>query len=77
MQPIARRLEAVTADLRGGRYERAVDGCHRILGELPGEPLPGGLLIDRNGHPVVVLLDGSVVCYGPQAEPRAPGNVRD
>ena len=33
--------------------------------ELPGEPLPGGLLIDRDGHIVVTLLDAGVLAYGP------------
>ena len=32
--------------------------------ELPGEPLPGGLAIDRNGHPVVAMLDGTIVGLG-------------
>ncbi|NOX55445.1 MAG: PQQ-binding-like beta-propeller repeat protein [Planctomycetes bacterium] len=32
--------------------------------ELPGEPLPDGLLIDRDGRVVVTLLDGRVLAYG-------------
>lgn len=32
--------------------------------ELPGEPLPGGLIVDRNGRVVVTMLDGNVVCFG-------------
>lgn len=32
--------------------------------ELPGEPLPDGLLVDRDGRAVVTLLDGTLVCYG-------------
>ena len=32
---------------------------------LPSEPLPGGLLIDRNGNSIVTLLDGGLVSYGP------------
>jgi len=31
---------------------------------IPGEPLPGGLLIDRDGRIVVTLLDGRVACWG-------------
>jgi hypothetical protein len=32
--------------------------------ELPGEPLPGGLLVDRDGQVVVTMLDGRVLCFG-------------
>ena len=31
---------------------------------LPSEPLPGGLLIDRDGQVIVVMIDGTVVCFG-------------
>jgi len=31
---------------------------------VPAEALPGGLLVDREGRVVVVLQNGSVVCYG-------------
>ncbi|MDP7269477.1 MAG: hypothetical protein QF408_15050 [Pirellulales bacterium] len=31
--------------------------------ELPAEPLPGGLIIDRNGHVIVAMLDGGVACF--------------
>ncbi len=31
--------------------------------ELPGEPLPEGLLVDRDGRVVVVLTDGRVLCF--------------
>ena len=31
---------------------------------LPSETLPGGLLVDRDGRVVVVMLDGTVACYG-------------
>lgn len=42
---------------------------HMILQqELPGDPLPGGLLVDRDGQTIVTLLDGRVVCYGPRQE---------
>ncbi|MFH1924000.1 MAG: PQQ-binding-like beta-propeller repeat protein, partial [Planctomycetota bacterium] len=37
--------------------------------ELPSEPLPGGLLVDRNGQVVVTLLDGTVLCFGPVGSP--------
>ena len=32
--------------------------------EIPGEPLPGGLSVDRDGKMLVSLLNGSVVCFG-------------
>ncbi|HUT88575.1 MAG TPA: PQQ-binding-like beta-propeller repeat protein [Thermoguttaceae bacterium] len=32
--------------------------------DLPGEPLPGGLLVDRHGQVVVTMLDGRVLCFG-------------
>ena len=41
------------------------DGSPHYLVELPGDPLPGGLLVDRAGRIVVTLLDGSLVCYQP------------
>ena len=43
----------------------SVDG--RILWRqaLPSEPVPGGLLIDRDGQVVVVLRNGSAICFGP------------
>ena len=31
---------------------------------LPSEPLPGGLLVDRDGQVIVVMIDGTVVCFG-------------
>ena len=31
---------------------------------LESAALPGGLLIDRDGRIVVVLQDGSAICYG-------------
>ncbi len=33
--------------------------------ELRGDPLPDGLLVDRDGRIVVVMLDGSVEAWGP------------
>lgn len=33
--------------------------------ELPGEPLPGGLIVDRAGRVIVALINGDVVTYGP------------
>ena len=38
---------------------------------LPGKPRPGGLMVDREGHPIVTMLDGSVRKYVPQ-RPRLP-----
>lgn len=35
--------------------------------ELPGVPLPDGLLIDRNGRIIVTLIDGGLVCYSNNA----------
>lgn len=32
--------------------------------ELNSEPLPGGLLVDRDGQVVLTLLNGSIVCLG-------------
>jgi hypothetical protein len=31
--------------------------------ELPGEPLPDGLIVDRNGRILVTLIDGGMACY--------------
>jgi len=39
--------------------------------ELPSEPLPGGLLVDRHGQVVVTLLNGSVLLFGPAPGPAA------
>jgi len=38
----------------------------RVLWErpLPGEPVLNGLLVDREGRVVVVMMDGSIVCFG-------------
>ena len=36
--------------------------------ELFGTPLPGGLLIDRNGRSVVTMIDGTVVSLGEAAK---------
>lgn len=41
------------------------DGEQMFQIELPAEPLPGGLIVDRNGHVVVAMLDGGVACFGP------------
>jgi outer membrane protein assembly factor BamB len=37
---------------------------------LPGEPLPSGLTVDRDGRIAVTMLDGSVACY--EGKPAAP-----
>jgi outer membrane protein assembly factor BamB len=39
-------------------------GRQRFQQELTNEPLPEGLLIDRNGHIVVVSLNGNVQSFG-------------
>ena len=40
------------------------DGKPRFRDEFHSEPLPGGLLIDREGRVAVMMLNGSVICYG-------------
>ncbi|MEW6307073.1 MAG: PQQ-binding-like beta-propeller repeat protein [Verrucomicrobiota bacterium] len=40
------------------------DGRQMFQQEIPGEPLPDGLLIDREGRIVVSLVDGSLVSFG-------------
>jgi hypothetical protein len=32
--------------------------------ELPAEPLPGGLIVNRNGKVIVAILDCGVTCFG-------------
>jgi len=39
-------------------------GKMRFQHPFSAEPLPGGLLIEHDGRVVVVMLDGSVLCYG-------------
>jgi hypothetical protein len=39
-------------------------GKPRFQHHFSNEPLPGGLLVDHDGRVVVVMLDGSVLCYG-------------
>jgi len=34
--------------------------------ELPSAPLLHGLCIDRNGHAIVALANGRIVCFGQQ-----------
>jgi outer membrane protein assembly factor BamB len=36
---------------------------------LPSTPLPGGLLVGREGQVVVTMLDGSVLSFGPRQPP--------
>lgn len=43
---------------------RTDNGAQLFQVELPGEPLPGALAIDRNGRMLVSLLDGGIVCVG-------------
>ncbi len=38
---------------------------------LPGEPLPEGLLVGREGQVVVTMLDGRTLSFGPQQPPTA------
>jgi len=44
----------------------ATDGTPRILHPLHQEPLPGGLLVGREGQIIVALLNGDVLCLGPE-----------
>jgi len=44
------------------------DGRRLFQQELPGDPLPDGLVIDRDGRILVSMLDGSVACYGRKAQ---------
>ncbi len=43
--------------------------------ELSGEPLPGGLLVDRRGCVVVTMLDGRVLCFGSAGVAAERGSV--
>lgn len=40
------------------------DGEPLFQKALPAEPLPGGLMVDRNGQIIVAMLDGGVACFG-------------
>ena len=42
----------------------AKSGRQLFKRELRGDPLPGGLLVDRDGRIVVTLLDGRVLGFG-------------
>lgn len=42
---------------------------------LPSKPLPGGLLVDRDGQVVLTMLNGNVHRFKPQ-QPRSPGPDR-
>jgi outer membrane protein assembly factor BamB len=44
------------------------DGRSIFQQEIPGDPLPDGLLVDRDGRVVVSLVDGSLVSFGRRAE---------
>ena len=35
--------------------------------ELSSEPLPGGLLVDRDGRAIVTMLDGGLLCLAPRS----------
>jgi len=43
---------------------REDNGRMMLRQELPSEPLPGGLLIDRDGRIVVSLINGDLVAFG-------------
>ncbi len=40
------------------------DGSQMFQIELPAEPLPGGLIVDRSGRVMVAMLDGGVASFG-------------
>ena len=40
------------------------DGEQMFQIELESEPLPGGLIVDRDGQIIVAMLNGGVACYG-------------
>ncbi|MEQ8789248.1 MAG: PQQ-binding-like beta-propeller repeat protein [Pirellulaceae bacterium] len=42
----------------------ASSGDERWRQELRGTPLPGGLLIDRDGQTIVTMTNGEVLCFG-------------
>jgi outer membrane protein assembly factor BamB len=44
------------------------DGRQLFRQELPGEPLPEGLIVDRAGRVMVTLMDGGMVCYVARAQ---------
>ena len=50
---------------------RRDNGRLLVQQQLPGEPLPGGLLVDRDGNTIVTLLDGGLVSYGPATQTAA------
>jgi len=57
-KPRSRHSQWVVAALN------ADDGSTRWERILPGTALPGGLTVDRDGRVLVVLADGTVICYG-------------
>lgn len=44
------------------------NGERKFRAHLDGEPLPGGLLVNRHGQLVVTMLDGSLQGWGPAPE---------
>jgi hypothetical protein len=44
------------------------DGRQMFQQELPGDPLPDGLLIDRDGRIIVSMVDGGLVAFGRRAQ---------
>ena len=44
------------------------DGRCIFQQELPGDPLPDGLLVDRDGRIVISLLDGSLVSFASRGQ---------
>ena len=44
------------------------DGRVMFQQELPGDPLPDGLLVDRDGRIIISLVDGGLVGFGRRAQ---------
>ena len=45
----------------------AKTGVEQFRHELPTDPFPGGLIVDRDGQVLVTLLDGGLLCVGSNA----------
>ncbi|MFT5465762.1 MAG: hypothetical protein ACI8UO_000858 [Verrucomicrobiales bacterium] len=39
------------------------NGAQIFQVEIPAEPLPGGLIVDRDGRILVSLLEGGLACF--------------
>ena len=54
------------------------DGRVIFQQEIPGDPLPDGLLVDRDGRVIISMVDGGLVSFAPkgaaEASPTRGGN---